>query len=98
MVEWIIIEPSNEELRTRIDVRLESALARGLIDEVCRVREEVGDARLNELGLEYRVVGEYLRGERSEESLLPALSAKLWQYARRQKAWLAKLARECKTS
>src|SRR3989338_3215774 len=92
MVEGIIIEPSNEELRTRIDVRLESALARGLIDEVCRVREEVGDARLNELGLEYRVVGEYLRGERSEESLLPALSAKLWQYARRQKAWLAKLA------
>lgn len=49
------------------------------------------DARLNELGLEYKIVGEYLRGERSKESLLPALGAKLWQYARRQKAWLRKL-------
>lgn len=89
--EWIVIDPPREELRARIDVRLRSALERGLIDEVRRVREEVGDARLNELGLEYKIVGEYLRGERTEESLLPTLSAKLWQYARRQKAWLRKL-------
>lgn len=96
-VEWIVIDPSREELRARIDARLESALARELIDEVRRVREQVGDARLNELGLEYRVIGEYLREcatpgvAQIEESLLPALSAKLWQYARRQKAWLRKL-------
>ncbi|MEK7604655.1 MAG: tRNA (adenosine(37)-N6)-dimethylallyltransferase MiaA [Patescibacteria group bacterium] len=91
LVEWIVIDPSREELRPRIDARLEAALARGLVDEVRRVREQVGDARLNELGLEYKIVGEYLRNERSEESLLPALSSKLWQYARRQKAWLRKL-------
>jgi tRNA dimethylallyltransferase len=90
-VEWIIIDPPKEELRARIDARLKSALARGLIDEVRRVRAEVGDERLNELGLEYKIVGEYLRGERTEKSLLPALSAKLWHYARRQKAWLRKL-------
>lgn len=96
-VEWIVIDPPREELRERIDARLKSAFLRGLIDEVRRVRDEVGDARLNELGLEYRIVGEYLRGlpaqagERTEESLVPTLSAKLWQYARRQKAWLRKL-------
>lgn len=108
--EWIIIDPPREELRARIDARLESAFARGLIDEVRRVREELAkpaegrspdashtedafraDTRLNELGLEYRIVGEFLRSERIEASLLPALSAKLWQYARRQKAWLHKL-------
>jgi tRNA dimethylallyltransferase len=89
--EWIIINPPPVELRERIDTRLQSALTRGLIEEVRRVREAVGDIRLNELGLEYRVVGEYLRKERTEESLLPPLSAKLWQYARRQKAWLRKL-------
>jgi tRNA dimethylallyltransferase len=92
--EWILINPPREELRERIDKRLESAFERGLIDEVRRVREDIGDARLNELGLEYRIVGEYLRGERTRESLLPAFSAKLWQYARRQKAWLRKLAEE----
>lgn len=93
-VEWLVVDLPREELRARIDARLKSAFERGLIEEVRRVREEVGDARLNELGLEYRIVGEYLRGERTEESLLPALSAKLWQYARRQKAWLKKLTAE----
>lgn len=116
-VEWIVIDPPREELRARIDTRLASALERGLIDEVRRVREELAkpakggspdasdafraDARLNELGLEYKIVGEYLRGENlgvspplggeTPKLLLPILSAKLWQYARRQKAWLRKL-------
>ncbi len=90
-VQWIVIDLPREELQGRIGARLKSAFERGLVDEVRRVREEVGDARLNELGLEYKIVGEFLRGERGEASLLPALSAKLWQYARRQKAWLRKL-------
>ncbi len=91
IAEWIVINPPADELKARIAARLEAALARGLVEEVRRVRDAVGDPRLNELGLEYRIVGEYLRGERSEESLLPILVSKLWQYARRQKAWLRKL-------
>jgi tRNA dimethylallyltransferase len=91
-VEWILINPPLEELRPRIATRLENAFSKGLVEEVTRVRAQVGDARLNELGLEYRIVGEYLRGERTEESMAPMLLAKLSQYARRQKAWLRKLA------
>jgi len=96
-VEWLILDPSREELRARIDTRLKSALERGLVDEVRKVREDVGDVRLNELGLEYRIIGDYLREwptpgvGQIEESLLHTLSAKLWQYARHQKAWLRKL-------
>ncbi len=93
-VEWIILDPSKDILRKRLDEREKTKFPRGLIEEVRRVREKVGDARLNELGLEYKIVGEYLRGERDEASLLPTLSAKLWQYARRQKAWLRKLESE----
>lgn len=89
--EWIVMEPDAARLRARLDEREESKFPRGLVEEVRRVREEVGDQRLNELGLEYRIVGEFLRGERSEESLLPALSSKLWRYARHQKAWIRKL-------
>jgi tRNA dimethylallyltransferase len=89
--EWIVLDPPREELRAKIDTRLAEALTRGLIEEVSRVRALVGDARLNTFGLEYRIVGEYVRGERDALSILPALSAKLWQYARRQKAWLRKL-------
>lgn len=90
-VEWIVLNPERDELRSRIRTRLERALENGLIEEVERVRAYVGDTRLNELGLEYRLVGEFLRGERSEESLLPSLSTKVWHYARHQKAWLRKL-------
>ncbi len=96
-VEWVIINPERDVLRERIGLRLESAFDRGLVDEVRRVREYVGDDRLNELGLEYRVIGEYLRGERDEDSLLPTLRTKLWHYARHQKAWLRKLAPEVRS-
>jgi tRNA dimethylallyltransferase len=90
-VEWVIIDLPKEELRARIDARLEQALERGLIEEVERTRTRVGDARLNELGLEYRVIGEYLRSERTKDSLLPTLSSRLWRYAKQQKAWLKRL-------
>ena len=90
-VEWVILNPERDELRARITKRLEEAFARGLVEEVRTVRAYVGDERLNELGLEYRVIGEYLRDERSEDSLLPILSSKLWHFARHQKAWLKKL-------
>ncbi len=90
-VSWIILNPDRDELRERIERRLEKALTSGLIEETRRVREYVGDMRLNELGLEYRIVGEFLRGERSEESLLPSLTTKVWHYARHQKAWLRRL-------
>jgi tRNA dimethylallyltransferase len=91
-VEWVVINPERDVLRERITKRLEAAFARGLVEEVRTVREHVGDTRLNELGLEYRVIGEYMRGEREENTLLPTLSTKLWHYARHQKAWLRKLA------
>lgn len=90
-VEWIVMDLERDELRARIHTRLKKALASGLIEEVERVRAYVGDERLNELGLEYKVAGEYLRGEREYESLLPTLSSRIWHYARHQKAWLRKL-------
>ena len=90
-IEWVVIDPGRDELKERLANRLQNALARGLIEEVTRVREHVGDARLEELGLEYRIVGEYLKGEFPEMELYPRLLAKLTQYARRQRAWMRKL-------
>lgn len=85
------IDPGQDALDTRLRARLKQAFTKGLIAEVRSVREYVGDTRLNELGLEYRIIGEFLRGERAEETLEDALYAKLRQYARRQRAWLKKL-------
>lgn len=93
-VKWIILESETDELRALIDNRLRNTLDNGLIDEVKKIQEYVGDERLDELGLEYRIIGKYLRGEITEENLFQTLSSKLWQYARRQKAWLRKLKKE----
>lgn len=90
-VAWVVLNPEREVLRERIAARLKETLSKGLIEEVRRVRAYVGDERLNELGLEYRIIGEYLRGERTEESLETTLASRLYHYARRQKAWLRKL-------
>lgn len=90
-IEWHLLEPERDEMRQRIETRLTHAMERGLIDEVRRTRERVGDVRLNELGLEYRIVGEFLRNEREESALFPALRSELFDYARRQLAWLRKL-------
>lgn len=90
-VEWHVLNPEREVLKERINARLKETLEKGLVEEVRQVREYVGDERLNELGLEYRVIGEFLRGERDEDSLFPTLSSRLYHYARRQKAWLRKL-------
>lgn len=90
-VTWHILNPERDELRARIRKRLLETLEKGLVAEVKRVREHVGDARLNELGLEYRIIGEYLRGERDEDSLLSTLNSRLWHYARHQKQWLRRL-------
>ncbi len=90
-VQWEIINPERDVLRERINARLRTAFERGLIEEVARVREEVGDARLNELGLEYKIIGEFLREERDKDSIIPALESKLWHYARHQRAWLKRL-------
>jgi tRNA dimethylallyltransferase len=85
------VDPGQEELDKRLRTRLKQAFDKGLLEEVANVRTYVGDTRLNELGLEYKIVGEFLRGEREEETLEDALYAKLRQYARRQRAWLKKL-------
>ena len=90
-VEWCVLNPERDVLRARIRKRLIEALDKGLIGEVQRVQAYVGDDRLNELGLEYKVIGEYLRNERTYDSLLPTLSSRLWHYARHQKAWIRKL-------
>ena len=90
-VTWVVVDPGREELKERLAARLQGALARGLIEEVRTTRERVGDARLEELGLEYRIVGAYLKGELPETELFPTLLAKLSQYARRQRAWMRKL-------
>lgn len=83
------IDVPKEELRARLRARAASALERGLVEETKQLLASgVSHDRLNEIGLEYRLVLEHLDGAISETELLKKLEEKNWQYAKRQLTWL----------
>lgn len=62
---------------------------RDMISEIKFLRDELGldDEWLMSLGLEYRYVTKYLRGELTYEEMLETLQNKIWQFAKRQILW-----------
>ena len=78
-----------EVLEARIERRLRDRLANGMIDEVAGLRSRgVSDTRLEKLGLEYRYVTRYLRGElRTLDNLRLELGIAIRQFAKGQLTW-----------
>ncbi len=76
-------------LAERIEQRLRERLAGGMIEEVAGLRARgVTDHRLEKLGLEYRFISRYLRGElRSLEELRGQLGTAIRQFAKEQLTW-----------
>jgi tRNA dimethylallyltransferase len=78
-----------EDLVERIEKRLQERLANGMIDEVAGLRSHgVSDLRLDKLGLEYRYVARYLRGDlRTLDELRTQLGIAIRQFAKEQLTW-----------
>jgi len=75
-------------LRERITKRLKERLDQGMIEEVRRLRDSgVSWERLDEMGLEYRYVSRYLRGEMSRDEMFKTLNIRIHQFAKRQDTW-----------
>ncbi len=90
-VEWIHTSLPFSEIEERIAVRLKKALRKGLVQEVQQLKESgLSWKRLNELGLEYKIVGAFLRGELPKEQLFETLVREVRRYAKRQGVWLRK--------
>jgi len=86
------IRCNREELRRRITLRLHDRIERGLIDEVRRLHEQgLSWERLDSLGLEYRYVGLYLRGQLSFNDMVQILNTRIHQFAKRQETWFRKI-------
>lgn len=83
------IQIDKKFLRDRLRTRAQNALDRGLIGETQNLLVQgVTKERLSEIGLEYKLVLEFLDGITSKEELLQKLEEKNWQYAKRQLMWL----------
>lgn len=78
-----------EILAARIDKRLRERLANGMLDEVAGLRSRgVSDTRLEKLGLEYRYITQYLRGELGTlDDLRLQLGTAIRQFAKGQLTW-----------
>ena len=92
-VEYVFIDITKEKLRERINLRLDRRLeAKGknnLINEVKFLREKlkISDEWLLSLGLEYKYVTMYLKGDLNYEEMKEQLGNKIWQFAKRQITW-----------
>lgn len=99
------ITVNKEVLKERLHIRAQSALTRGLIEETqSLLASGVQKERLSEIGLQYKVVMEYLNSQTNiqtqkvrgqtpyspmtKEELIQKLGEKNWQYAKRQLLWL----------
>lgn len=79
-------------LRQRITQRLHETLGKGLVTETqTLLAQGIPEARLREIGLEYRVVLDALSGTIPFSALETTLVQKVWQYAKRQNTWLKKM-------
>jgi tRNA dimethylallyltransferase len=78
-----------EILEERIDKRLRDRLANGMIDEVAELRSRgMSDTRLDKLGLEYRYITRYLRGELATvDDLRLELGIAIRRFAKGQLTW-----------
>ena len=89
--EFTYLDFPDEILKKRISNRLEKRLEMGMIEEVQKLHNEgLSWARLENFGLEYKYIAEYLQEKISKEEMIETLKLKIWQYAKRQRTWFKK--------
>ena len=75
-------------LKERIKLRLLNRIKAGMLEESKKLHKQgISWKRMENLGLEYRYMARYLKGEISLDQMIEQLNSKIWQYARRQKTW-----------
>lgn len=93
----LVIAPyfKRQELHARIEARLDSRLAEGLVEEV-RQLHDMGMSweRMDWLGLEYRFISRGLSGQMDMGDVRDVLLAHIRQFCKRQDGWFRKIERD----
>jgi len=85
------IKKSPAELKKLIRNRLQRRLKAGMVDEARTLqRAGVSWKRLEEFGLEYKCIAQYLQGKISEQEMIDSIEKESLQFARRQMTWFKK--------
>lgn len=92
---YIGIDTSAEERKNLISSRLEQRINNGLIKEAeALLRDGIGHDRLQFLGLEYKFLSLYLKGELSLPEMKEKLTTAIVQFSKRQMTWFRKMEKE----
>jgi tRNA dimethylallyltransferase len=87
-VVFFAIERARDDLRQRIDLRVDRMFASGLVAEVRQLLVHgLAENKTALQALGYRQVVEHLRGERCLETTIALVKQKTRQYAKRQMTW-----------
>jgi tRNA dimethylallyltransferase len=89
--DWLLlgIDIPKETLHKNINIRLETRLEQGMIEEVQHLLDSgVTPKRLDDFGLEYRYILKYLQQEVSYPEMCEQIETKSRQFAKRQLTWL----------
>jgi len=83
------IKISDEQLKANIVKRTKARLTNGMIEEAGELFEKHGVSykRMEQLGLEYKFLSQYLQNKISLEELEEKIITGDWQYAKRQMTW-----------
>jgi len=82
------IRKGKEELKESIKNRLLKRLKKGMIAEVKKLRKlGLSWKRLEEFGLEYRYIAEYLQEKLNYREMVDKLQREIFQFARHQMTW-----------
>jgi tRNA dimethylallyltransferase len=85
------IDTDSKILREKINKRVDDRIKIGMIKEVENLHKKgLSWKRMDELGLEYKYISEYLRKKVSKNEMIEKLKSEIWQYARRQMTWFRK--------
>lgn len=95
--DWLILGVlrPRDEIRARIEQRLDDRLAHGMLDEARRLHEQgVSWQTMEFFGLEYRYMALHLQGRMSFHEMREELLCRIRQFAKRQDSWFRKLERD----
>ena len=77
-----------KELKERIHLRTLKRLKQGMIAEAKRLHKQgLSYRKMGELGMEYRLLAEYLNNKITKEQLIEGIEKENWHYAKRQMRW-----------
>jgi len=85
---YFVFTRSSDDLRRRIDARVDAMFARGLVDETRELlKHGLAENKTAMQAIGYRQVVEHLRGERSLPETIELVKIRTRQFAKRQLTW-----------